>query len=191
MALKLPFQNKKIKIPIINRKFSALVVVLAVLIAGGVWYFKFRDTKTGVTTGIKKVSMADIVQAQVAPQLVKPSTSIKIAGTFTDAANQPVETANAKYYVFQEDVNEGRKLVGSGLLGNGVSSFQRVIPLSGLTVGRYSILITDENINLADYGLLNIGPGPYGTGQGVGYPSDAVPPLGGVLQPTLGYGSGR
>lgn len=191
MALKLPLQNKKIKIPIINRKFSALVVVLAVLVAGGVWYFKFRDTKTGVTTGIKRVTIADAIQAAAVPQLVKPSTSIKVSGTFTDIANQPVETASAKYYVFQEEVNEGRKLVGSGLLGNNVSSFQRVIPLSGLTVGRYSILITDENINLADYGLLNIGPGPYGTGQAVGVPSDAVPPLSGVIQPTLGYGSGR
>jgi hypothetical protein len=185
------FQKKKVNIPIINRKFSALVVVLFVAIAGGIWYFKFRGPK-GEISNIKRVTIADAIQAAAVPQMVKPNTSIKVAGTFTDIQNKPVETmGQAKYYVFQEDVNEGRKLVGSGILGTNISSFQRVIPLTGLTVGRYSILLTDENINLAEYGMLNIGPAPFGTGQGIGYPTDTVPPLSGPLQPTLGYGSGR
>lgn len=177
--------GKKIQIPVINRSISRTLAIVLVLAAGGGIYLYSKGKLFGggkTSSAPKKVAIAPKVSGAVSPNSVKPNSFVTVTGSFSDEALQPVATREARYYMFEQNTLEGIKLVSSGLLGTDVSRFQRNVPTTGLNVGQFLMLVTDEPLSQTDIGPLNAGPQPFGTGQGI------IPVGGSTAIPGVGPG---
>lgn len=88
------------------------------------------------------------VSLVITPEVIRPNSKIRVKGSFVDHQKNDTTVAVAYWSVFEEFPTGGRRLKGSGIVGNNISKFDFWLSTNNYVASNipYQLVISDEPI---------------------------------------------